>query len=281
MPRRVDTGDAAARPTGPLNVGSPDPNLPVQVNGGPRWPPFLLLHSSRAAPSNGSNPHNTPRELLVPQEEHADLPHRSVHPECPTHQSYRRERVSRTSRAAEPIDPPAYCDRVYATRSPSEQEHPAPARQLGTPKAHVRWPHVLSTAYARWWQRHWPSTFGDGRRGQGSCPVTTCQRSGIRWALEGGASGKWSRRLPVNPTSAEEPLDARGMPALLADSTGRAHRVGLGDHNEPLLPEDRVAVRSGAAVGSVPPAGPGLALPPIDEDLDHPRLAAGGDQCPK
>ena len=52
---------------------------------------------------------------------------------------------------------------------------------------------------------------GDGLGGEGSSPVTTRYRSGIRWPLEGGDSRKCKRRSPINTTSAEVIPDARGI----------------------------------------------------------------------
>jgi hypothetical protein len=63
----VDAGGASAKPIGPLNISSPEGPV-LQVNGGLRWPPLLLLRRARVAPPNGANPHNTPRKPLVPTE---------------------------------------------------------------------------------------------------------------------------------------------------------------------------------------------------------------------
>ena len=42
----MDAGGASANLTWPLSVANPMANL-LSVNGGLRWPPLLLLHSSR------------------------------------------------------------------------------------------------------------------------------------------------------------------------------------------------------------------------------------------
>ncbi len=67
-------------------------------------------------------------------------------------------------------------------------------------------------------------------------------------------------------------------PTTTTASAGRAFRVGLGNDDKSLLAEDPIAMRSGAAVGSIPRPGPGLPLSSIEEDLDNSRLAAAGDQ---
>src|SRR5512137_1419965 len=56
-------------------------------------------------------------------------------------------------------------------------------------------------------------------------------------------------------------------------STRSAPELALGDHQKAVLLEVTIAIRSGTAVGPVPPAGPGLPLPPIEEDLNPPRAA--------
>ena len=44
----MDASGANAKPTWPLDVGSPKGSV-LEVNGGLGWPPLLLLHNSRAA----------------------------------------------------------------------------------------------------------------------------------------------------------------------------------------------------------------------------------------
>jgi hypothetical protein len=60
MPRRMDAGGAATRPTWPLDVGRPE-ELARAVNGGLRWPPVPLLH--RLTPARERN---DPRWLSHP-----------------------------------------------------------------------------------------------------------------------------------------------------------------------------------------------------------------------
>ncbi len=67
-------------------------------------------------------------------------------------------------------------------------------------------------------------------------------------------------------------------PTPTTASRGRGSRIGLGNHDEPLLAEDPIAVRSGAAVGWVAWPWPGLPFPSIEEDVDDSCLAAAGDQ---
>ena len=49
---------------------------------------------------------------------------------------------------------------------------------------------------------------GDGACGEGSCPVSACHRSGIRWPLDGGDSGTYAR----SPTGSTASVGTPRMP---------------------------------------------------------------------
>ena len=63
----MDASGAAARPTGPLDVGSPEGSI-LEVNGGLRWPPLLLVHGSHAAPLTDRTRETHPESLWFPRD---------------------------------------------------------------------------------------------------------------------------------------------------------------------------------------------------------------------